>query len=142
MHFRDYREGDFVELSELWNSIGLGGSERNDSEAFIIQTIAMGGKLILLENEHQKIIGSCWMTFDGRRIHMHHFGIARKYQNRGLGTRLARKSLQYIKEKNIQVKLEVHKENVAAKRIYEKMGFIAYTDYDIYMIRKPSNINV
>ena len=35
-----------------------------------------------------------------------------------------------------QVKMEVHKENFAAKKLYEKLGFFAFRDYDIYMIRE------
>ena len=37
-----------------------------------------------------------------------------------------------------QVKLEVHKENYPAQRLYEKLGFFAFRDYDIYMIRDLS----
>ncbi len=35
-----------------------------------------------------------------------------------------------------QVKIEVHRENTAAIRLYKKLGFFAFEDYEIYMIRE------
>lgn len=141
MFFRDYSPGDFSELTELWDELGMGGAERGDSTEIIAQTLARGGKLIILENEDRdEIVGSSWITCDGRRLFLHHFGIKKKYQNRGLGTKLALESLRFMKEKGYQVKLEVHTDNLVAKRLYEKVGFKAFTDYDIYMIRKPAEI--
>lgn len=141
MFFRDYIPDDFAQLTELWDELGMGGAERGDTGEVIRQTLEKGGKLIVLQDEADgEIIGSSWITFDGRRLFLHHFGIKKEYQKRGLGTKLAIESLKFIREKGYQVKLEVHKENLVAKRLYEKAGFKAFTDYDIYMIRKPAEI--
>jgi len=142
MQFRDYHQGDFSELNHLWGELGMGGEERGDTEEIILRTLEMGGKLIIMEDDAGRIIGSSWMTFDGRRLFLHHFGIKKTYQRKGLGTKLAIKSLEYIRSKGYQVKLEVHKNNLIAKKLYEKAGFFAFTDYDIYMIRKPGQINL
>jgi len=128
---RDYQPEDFASLIELWQETNLAQPERGDQ-----QCNDKGGRLLLMEEtEKETIIGSSWMTWDGRRIYLHHFGILPSYQGLGLGTELAEKSLEWIREKGQQVKLEVHKENHAAKRLYEKLGFFAFRDYDIYMIR-------
>ncbi|HYW96903.1 MAG TPA: GNAT family N-acetyltransferase [Bacteroidales bacterium] len=133
---RDYRHGDFPQLDQLWKETGMGAPERGDNEETIERCNQMGGKLLVMTNPaNGKIIGSSWLTFDGRRIFLHHFGIKPEYQNRGLGKQLANATLQFIREKGYQVKLEVHKDNHIAKRLYEKSGFFAFTDYDIYMIR-------
>ena len=143
MHFRDYRQEDFKEVSDLWNELDMGGEERGDTAEIIDQTLSMGGKLIILEDENRKkIVGTSWMTFDGRRIFLHHFGICREEQGKGWGTKLAIESLKFIRNKKCQVKLEVHKNNLVAKKIYEKAGFMTFTDYDIYMIRKPGEIRI
>lgn len=143
MHFRDYRKDDFKEVSELWDELDMGGKERGDSAEIIDQTLSMGGKLIILEDESRmKIVGTSWMTFDGRRIFLHHFGIRAENQGKGWGAKLAMESLKFIRSKGNQVKLEVHKNNFVAKKLYEKAGFSAFTDYDIYMIRKPAEIRV
>lgn len=142
MVFREYRTGDYEQLFRLWEELDMGGSERGDTHEVILRTLKQGGKLILLEDDATgTIIGSSWLTFDGRRIFLHHFGISKAYQGKGWGTQLAMESLKFIREKNCQVKLEVHKDNLPAKHLYEKVGFGAFTDYDIYMIRNPHKIN-
>jgi ribosomal protein S18 acetylase RimI-like enzyme len=136
---RDYLPGDYTLLLELWKQTDLDQPERGDDAGVIERCNEKGGKLLVMEDtESGKIIGSSWMTWDGRRIYLHHFGILPGYQKRGLGTRLAIESLEWIRQTGQQVKLEVHTENYAAKHLYEKLGFFAFTDYDIYMMRDLS----
>lgn len=136
---RDYRPGDFKSLLELWKQTGLYQPERGDDAKVIERCNVKGGRLLIMEDkESGKIIGSSWMTWDGRRIYLHHFGILPEYQKRGLGTELARESLDWIRQTGQQVKLEVHKDNYPARRLYEKLGFFAFRDYDIYMMRDLS----
>lgn len=136
MIFRDYHPDDYKDLVSFWEELDLTGPERGDTSEIISQTLTTGGKLLLMiDPAEQVVVGSSWMTFDGRRIYMHHFGIKKSHQKKGLGTLLAKESLKFIKQNGSQVKLEVHKGNIAAKALYEKAGFFAFTDYDIYMIR-------
>ncbi len=133
---RDYLPEDYSSLFELWKQCDLAQPERGDSPSAIEKCNKLGGRLLVMEETAgSKIIGSSWMTWDGRRIYIHHFGILPEYQGKGLGTRLAEESLDWIREQGQQVKLEVHKENHRAKKMYEKLGFFAFRDYDIYMIR-------
>lgn len=143
MIFRDYNQNDFEPLQELWIELGMGSPERGDTPEIIQQTIDMGGRLILLfTDEESELVGSSWITFDGRRLLLHHFGIAKSHQHRGYGTLLAQESLKFIKKKGYQVKLEVHENNLPAIRLYEKLGFFAFKDYHIYMIRDVHNISI
>jgi ribosomal protein S18 acetylase RimI-like enzyme len=86
------------------------------------------------------ICGTSWMTFDGRRIHLHHFGILPEYQGNGLSKILLKHSLEFVKKKGYQVKLEVHNSNNKAKELYKKAGFSYLGDYDIYIIRDLSKL--
>jgi ribosomal protein S18 acetylase RimI-like enzyme len=134
---RDYREGDYASLLELWHKTDLAHPERKDDAGVIKRCNAMGGRLLVMEDPASgEIIGSSWMTWDGRRIYLHHFGIHPAWQNRGLGTKLAQASLEWISSTGRQVKMEVHRENNAAIQFYKKLGFFAFEDYDIYMIRE------
>jgi ribosomal-protein-alanine N-acetyltransferase len=134
---RDYRESDYASLLKLWNETELAQPERKDDAGVIKRCNDMGGCLLVLENAATgEIIGSSWMTWDGRRIYLHHFGIHPDWQNLGLGTKLAEASLEWISQTGQQVKMEVHKENKAAIRLYKKLGFFAFEDYDLYMIRE------
>lgn len=138
---RDYHNHDFKSLNLLWQETGLGGAQRGDTAQIIDQSLNMGGKLIVIENtDTQEIIGSSWMTFDGRRIHLHHIGVKPSYQNKGLGKRLTKESLKYARKKGYQIKLEVHKDNLGAIKIYKKLGFTYLGDYDVYIIRDLNSI--
>ncbi len=94
------------------------------------------------ESPAEEIIGTSWMTFDGRRLHLHHFGIDPVFQRRGLAKELLRESLRFAKEKGYQVKLEVHRSNAVAVELYRKAGFEYLGDYDVYIIRDIQSIEI
>ncbi|MFZ5940301.1 MAG: GNAT family N-acetyltransferase [Bacteroidota bacterium] len=142
MLIRDYRRDDYPGLVSLWQSTGLGNPERGDNEEVIDRCNAMGGRLLVMVDETSgRLVGSSWMTFDGRRMFLHHFGIAPDLQNRGLGKKLLEATLLHLKEKGHQVKLEVHSENHAAIHLYKTAGFFDFQDYDIFMIRNIKEVN-
>lgn len=141
---RPYTKGDFPGIMELWTATTLSRPERGDDEAAVERSIAMGGAMLVMcdGDAVEKIIGTSWMTFDGRRIHLHHFGITPAYQGRGLSGMLLRESLRFVKEKGYQVKLEVHRTNLAAVKLYKKAGFEQLGDYDIYIVRDVQSIEI
>jgi len=133
---RNYQSKDFERLIKLWKATGIYGAERKDDEKSIEKCNSLGGKMLIMENIKNKlIVGSSWMTVDGRRLYLHHFCIAPEYQRQGLGKAMAYASLEFIKKTGCQTKIEVQKANIRAKNLYEKLGFFSYTDYDIYMMR-------
>lgn len=139
---RDYKNDDFDKLNELWQETGLGGAQRGDNAQIIENSIKLGGKLIILETQNtNEIIGSSWMTFDGRRIHLHHIGVKPSFQNQGLGKILTKESLKFAKEKRFQIKLEVHQNNKKAIEMYKKLGFSFLGDYDVYIVRDINSLN-
>ncbi|MDA3953673.1 MAG: N-acetyltransferase [Bacteroidales bacterium] len=138
---RDYNNDDFESLNKLWEETELGGAIRGDNAKTIKHSVKLGGKLILLENvDTNEVFGSSWMTFDGRRIHLHHIGVKKSYQNKGFGKLLTKESLKFAKQKNYQIKLEVHQSNKKAIDIYKKLGFTFLGDYDVYIVRDPESI--
>ncbi|MEW5844825.1 MAG: N-acetyltransferase [Bacteroidota bacterium] len=139
---RDFRPADFDGLCEVWQLTNLGNPARGDNLEIILQSIAMGGKLLVAINSDGKVIGTSWMTFDGRRIHLHHFGIHPNYQRQGIGKMLTQESLRFVKAKGYQVKLEVHRSNIAAINLYKQFGFQYLGDYDVYIIRDLNSIDV
>lgn len=137
LRVRPYVKGDFQGIMELWSATGLSRPERGDNEETIERCIGLGGTLLVLSDEEAEgaIRGTSWITFDGRRLHLHHFGISPEYQGRGLSGELLRESLKFAKEKGYQVKIEVHQTNEIALRLYKKAGFEYLGDYDVYIIR-------
>lgn len=138
---RDFTPNDYEGLCEVWQLTDLGNSKRGDNLEIIMQSIKMGGKLLVAVTQENRVIGTSWMTFDGRRIHLHHVGVHPQYQGKGIGKRLTIESLKYVKEKGYQVKLEVHKNNTRAINLYKQFGFQYLGDYDVYIIRDLQSIN-
>ena len=138
MIIRDYRPGDFPQVEELWQQTGIYTIERGDTSDLIIQCTKMGGKFLVLEDPLTgSVAGTSWMSYDGRRIHLHHFAIRPSLQGKGLGRILAVASLKFAKKKNCLIKLEVHSKNLPAVNLYKSLGFTVFEDYDVYMTLNP-----
>lgn len=140
---RNYRKGDFDGISRVWDETGMGNSLRKDDENTVERSIEMGGCLLILEEKMSYLIcGTSWLTYDGRRLYLHHFGLLPDYQGKGLSALLMMESLKFVKMKGAQVKLEVHRTNEIAAHIYKKAGFACLGDYDVYIIRDVNKIKV
>lgn len=136
-YFRDYRAGDFSLVLSLWEETGLNDKKRGDTETVILNSMHFGGKFILMiHKETDMLMGTSWITNDQRRLYLHHFGIAKTFQGKKLSKPLLEASLQFAQTTGQQIKLEVHKDNKAARHLYEKYFFKYLGDYLVYIIRK------
>ena len=139
MIIRDYCPEDFPRVIQLWKETGIYSEQRVDTAASILRCNSLGGKFLILEDPHTGTLnGTSWMTFDGRRVHLHHFTIRPGIQGRGWGKTLALKSLQVALEYGCPVKLEVHRENQRAIRLYKKLGFKQFQGYHVYLNNNPA----
>ena len=135
--FRDFEVNDYKNVISLWISLDLGRPERGDNLDIIVNTLRNNGKLIILEDKITKeLIGTSWITNDQRRLYLHHFGIKKEYQRRGLAKLLLYQSLKFAKETRLQIKIEVHKTNIPALELYKKYDFKYLGDYEVYIIRE------
>jgi len=138
---RDYQDGDYPEIANLWQVTDMDNPVRGDNRETIERTLKLGGKLLVLESVlGKKIIGTSWMTYDGRRIMLHHFGILPEYQGKGLSKLLLKESFKFCKEVGAQVKLEAHAQNIKAVSLYTKLGFKHLAGYNVYIIRDISKL--
>lgn len=138
MIIRDYRPDDFLAIEQLWKDTGIYTLERGDTAEIILRCNAHGGRFLVMEDEVKKrVLGSSWLTWDGRRVLMHHFAISPSCQQKGYGRRLAIDSLAFAREKGAPMKLEVLRDNLPAVQLYKSLGFEVFEDYDIFMIIDP-----
>ena len=135
MRIRDYHPEDYPVIESLWKKTGIYTVERCDSAELILRCNEAGGKFLVLEESSTgQVMGTSWMTWDGRRLYLHHFAIDPRLQGKGFGRRLALESLAFARKMNCPVKLEVHQKNIPAVNLYRSLGFEVFQDYDIYMI--------
>jgi len=136
---RNYCDDDFENVIHFWDLTDMGNPERGDNKPTIRKTLELGGCLLVMETKSNKqICGTSWMTTDGRRTLLHHFGILPKFQGKGLSKILLNESLQFIKKQGNQVKLEVHSTNYKAINLYKKFGFTHLGEYKVFIIRDIS----
>jgi len=133
---RHYKTSDFTQIANLWRATGLGNAERGDNQKVINETLKRGGIFLVLElTEIKEIIGTSWVTNDGRRLYLHHFGIKPEYQGKELAKILMDATLDFARHKKMQIKLEVHQDNFKALNLYKTYGFNYLGDYQFYIIR-------
>lgn len=132
---RRFTELDYEAVLEVWKQTDMGGAHRGDNLVVINDTLRNGGVLFVLVVDEQ-IVGTSWITSDSRRLYLHHFGIIPAYQGKGLSNILMETSMQFARESGLQIKLEVHKNNAIARRLYEKHGFKYLGDYDVFIVRE------
>ena len=137
---RDYKSSDYKNIVNLWTELGLANPKRGDTRETIEKTLQLGGKFLILETTTGELIGTSWISNDGRRLYLHHFGIKKQYQGKGLSKILLNASLDFARQMNMQIKLEVHQKNIVAKNLYRKAGFEYLGDYEVWIIRKPKEI--
>lgn len=138
---REYASSDYSEVNTLWVSVGIGGVERGDDNAVIMRTLSLGGKLFLLLSKDEKIIGTSWLSTDGRRTYIHHFVIAPAFQRSGLANKLLHHSLVHAQKEGLQVKLEVHRNNLVALDLYKKFKFTSLGDLEVLIIRNLNELD-
>ncbi len=138
---RDYWAADYPHVADIWERTGMCTPGRGDTAAVIENTLRRNGRLlVLVEKKSDTVVGTSWLTNDGRRLYLHHFAIDPEFQGRGLSKPLLRESLKIAKEIGLQVKLEVHHDNEKAISLYTSTGFRSLGDYDVYIIRDLSEI--
>ena len=81
-----------------------------------------------------RVAGTSWLTWDGRRVMLHHFAVLPSMQRKGLGRKLAIASLELAREKKCPIKLEVNKFNLPAVQLYRQLGFKVFENYEVYII--------
>lgn len=133
---REYRHSDYEELINIWDILEMGRIDRKDTKEIIHNTLQNNAKMFLLEKEG-KIIGTSWITSDYRRLFLHHFCILPEHQGKGYANILLKKTLEYAEQQNMQIKLEVHKDNIRAVKLYEKFGFrYIFKDYIVMILKE------
>ena len=138
---RDYWAADYPHVTDIWERSGLNTPGRGDTAEVIENTLRRQGRLlVLVDTASDTVVGTAWLTNDGRRLNLHHFAIDPQFQGAGLSKPLLHEALRIAKEIGLQVKLEVHVDNERAIHYYEKAGFQRLGDYDVYIIRDLSKI--
>ncbi len=104
------------------NTFGWNEDEQRKSAADEIKNT----KIIMIE---QKDIGVIKVIPRSKELHLHQMQFLPKYQGNGIGTKLVCSILGRAKKLGIPVTLLVLK-GAAAKRLYDRLGFLVTSEYE------------
>jgi ribosomal protein S18 acetylase RimI-like enzyme len=125
----------FQTAALLWELSGVGNPARGDTFEAVQNTLANGGRLIIVYSD-EVAVGTVWLTHDFRRLYIHHMAVHPEHQNQGYGKLLMQSAMQVAHELQLQAKLEVHPDNLPANKLYAQFGFEALDGYRIMIKRK------
>lgn len=117
-----FNEEIYQQIVPIWLTTGVGNPVRGDNYQVITNTLLFKGKFITAW-DNEKVIGTCWLSSDNRRLYLHHMAVLPEYQNQRIGQAMLNYALEYGKSLGLQIKLEVNEHNPSAIHLYEKYGF-------------------
>ena len=102
---RAYKKGDEKDLAELLKEC-FGRYYRpylNFNEEYIIEKAGKKENEIFVATDKNKIIGSIRVRMKNPRLAvLRQISVAKKYRNKGIGTKLIKKAISYLKTKNVE----------------------------------------
>jgi ribosomal protein S18 acetylase RimI-like enzyme len=125
----------FEQVAHIWSLTGVGNPARGDSFESVQATLSHGGRFLTVRNEGDAVVGACWITNDGRRLYLHHMAVDAAQQGKGYGKLLMDAAIDFAREKRLQMKLEVHRDNLRARKLYLACGFAPLGDYEVLIRR-------
>lgn len=125
MKLRLMKPKDFDLIYNLWKEAELIVEDYQTEKEEALLMIKLNPQACLVICEGEKILGSIFGTFNGRRAWIYHLAIHPKYQKQGLGSLLLEKSLSALKKLGAKrLQLWVRKDNLKVLEFYQKQGFI------------------
>lgn len=131
---RTMKAEDYTELIRLWNSIkGFGIRSIDDSKEGIERFIKRNPTTCVVAVEDGKIVGSILCGHDGRRGCFYHVCVDQNYRHKKIGTHMALKAIEALKEENInKVSLIAFKNNEIGNAFWKAEGWQIREDINYY----------
>jgi len=136
-HIREMTIDDYDAVHAFWSALDGIGLGQSDSRESIKRYLARNPGSSFIAFDDDQIIGAVLSGDDGRRGFIHHLGVAKSYQKKGIGRMLVDKCLKPLDNKGIKkFHIIVLKSNQDALKFWEKIG---WTERDHLTIMTKSN---
>ena len=98
------------------------------SRRYITEALEDSDSLLYILLKEGQVIGVCTVDVSGKCNYLYGLAIAEVYRGQGYGSYLAKSVVnQVIEQNDKEFQIAVEDDNVGAKRLYEKIGFIKQT---------------
>lgn len=135
---RTAKVSDANQMVEVERAVYTGKAPWQAS-SFMIEISKLGQRQYLVATINQQVIAFIGATFlnYGNEVHITNLAVIPIWQNHNIGSQLLKIIIDQTKNLKIdKITLEVRKSNVAAQRLYQRLGFkitgvkVAYYDFD------------
>ena len=107
-----------------------------ESRRYITEALKDSDGLLYILLKEAQVIGVCTVDLSGNSNYLYGLAVAEAYRGQGYGCYLAKSVVNQLIEKNDKAfQIAVEDSNVAAKRLYEKIGFVKQTQV-VYLKQK------
>lgn len=116
---------DYDAVYTLWQGAGPGVHVRpSDTAPEVAKKLERDPDLFLVAEVEGRVVGVIIGAWDGRRGWLHHLAVEEAYRGLGIGSALVREVEERLRAKGcLKVNLLVHAENMAARRLYQHLGY-------------------
>ena len=106
------------------------------SRRYITEALEDSDSLLYILLKEGQVIGVCTVDLSGNNNYLYGLAVAEAYRGQGYGSYLAKSVVnQLIAQNDKSFQIAVEDSNVAAKRLYEKIGFVKQTQV-VYLKQK------
>ena len=106
------------------------------SRRYITEALKDSDGLLYVLLKEAQVIGVCTVDLSGNNNYLYGLAVAEAYRGQGYGSYLAKSVVnQLIAQNDKSFQIAVEDSNVAAKRLYEKIGFVKQTQV-VYLKQK------
>ncbi|MTI47902.1 MAG: GNAT family N-acetyltransferase [Firmicutes bacterium] len=125
MKIRLMKINDYNQVHKLWCATdGIGMRKLDDSYEGISKFLLRNPKTNFVVEKSNNIIGVILCGHDGRRGHIYHMVVDKKYRKNGIGRLLLDTALNSLKEEGInKVALTAFCKNEIGNKFWESVGF-------------------
>lgn len=138
---REIRPEDYDAINAFWRNIE--GVEIDDSENKQGFDFFLGRNkgMSFLAIDHDKIIGTCLASHNGRCGFLNHLAVAQNHRRQGTGKMLVQKCSEILRTEGIKkIYIFLSKENIEAEAFWEHIGWFQYDKY--FVMIKEVDINL
>lgn len=135
MQIRLMTEKDIADIFSLWNDNYLSISSYDREKLECSNMIKLNPSSCFVAIVRNKVIGSIFGAFNGRRAWIYHLCVDKKYRNKKYGSKLLQTAIDALKQKGAtKIVLGVGIDNLKTVSFYEKNGFTVMHDAVLFQL--------